>query len=289
MFACSRWRCIYRLDFVFGCCVSLYQCFRAASAAGAAFFLSSTFLPRAGMASRYLLWGRSMGAASALLYAARYPNSDLCGLILDSPFCSFRRLARDLVIEGQVGSGGKPDRSGPDSLFCDTVPPHSSACRCFAVPSEHSHMRGLGWPASLVGGAMIRPYKATVGCAHHHGTCTSKSAREPSAPSGALARSGQRPRLSRERGAENAPAQRQEEDPLRPQDRGAHRPREKHPVPLPLHRREEGHDGQAKPRRRPVGGRGRGEPVHHLQGDAQHGAARVSYLVEWTCGTRYEI
>lgn len=55
-----------------------------------------------GMASRYLLWGRSMGAASALLYAARYPNSDLCGLILDSPFCSFRRLARDLVTEGQV-------------------------------------------------------------------------------------------------------------------------------------------------------------------------------------------
>lgn len=59
------------------------------------------------MASRYLLWGRSMGAASALLYAARYPNHDLCGLILDSPFCSFRRLARDLVTEGQVSSGIK--------------------------------------------------------------------------------------------------------------------------------------------------------------------------------------
>lgn len=43
-----------------------------------------------------------MGAASALLYAERYPNSDLCGLILDSPFCSFKRLARDLVTEGQV-------------------------------------------------------------------------------------------------------------------------------------------------------------------------------------------
>lgn len=57
------------------------------------------------MASRYLLWGRSMGAASAMLYAACYPNSDLCGLILDSPFSSFRRLARDLVTGGQVQAG----------------------------------------------------------------------------------------------------------------------------------------------------------------------------------------
>ena len=54
------------------------------------------------MANRYLLWGRSMGAASALLYAGCYPNSDLCGLILDSPFCSFGRLAKDLVTEGQA-------------------------------------------------------------------------------------------------------------------------------------------------------------------------------------------
>ncbi|CAM9571973.1 unnamed protein product [Ectocarpus sp. 8 AP-2014] len=60
------------------------------------------YLRSNGMASRYLLWGRSMGAASALLYAARYPNHDLCGLILDSPFCSFKRLARDLVTEGQA-------------------------------------------------------------------------------------------------------------------------------------------------------------------------------------------
>ena len=54
------------------------------------------------MANRYLLWGRSLGAASALLYAGCYPNSDLCGLILDSPFCSFGRLAKDLVTEGQA-------------------------------------------------------------------------------------------------------------------------------------------------------------------------------------------
>lgn len=33
---------------------------------------------------RILLWGRSMGAATAILYAAKYQNIE--GLILDSPF-----------------------------------------------------------------------------------------------------------------------------------------------------------------------------------------------------------
>ncbi|CAM9137358.1 unnamed protein product [Ectocarpus fasciculatus] len=42
------------------------------------------------------------GAAAALLYAGRYPDSDLCGLILDSPFCSFRHLAKDLLTDGQA-------------------------------------------------------------------------------------------------------------------------------------------------------------------------------------------
>ncbi|CAM9278495.1 unnamed protein product, partial [Ectocarpus fasciculatus] len=54
------------------------------------------------MASRYIVWGRSLGAAAALLYAGRYPDSDLCGLILDSPFCSFRHLTKDLLTNGQV-------------------------------------------------------------------------------------------------------------------------------------------------------------------------------------------
>lgn len=86
--------------FVLVACATLLQTFSL-------FFVllltaGKSFPSTAGMASRYLLWGRSMGAASALLYAARYPTSDLCGLILDSPFCSFGRLARDLVTEGQV-------------------------------------------------------------------------------------------------------------------------------------------------------------------------------------------
>ena len=49
------------------------------------------------------LWGRSMGAATALLYAAtRDPN--VTALILDSPFQSLRQLALDVVQSALGGS-----------------------------------------------------------------------------------------------------------------------------------------------------------------------------------------
>jgi len=41
------------------------------------------------------LWGRSMGAVTALLHADRDPQ--LCAICLDSPFASLRRLAEDLA------------------------------------------------------------------------------------------------------------------------------------------------------------------------------------------------
>ncbi|CAM9955954.1 unnamed protein product [Choristocarpus tenellus] len=54
------------------------------------------------MSHKFVLWGRSMGAASALLYAGRYDTEALSGMILDSPFASFEALARDLVSQGQI-------------------------------------------------------------------------------------------------------------------------------------------------------------------------------------------
>jgi pimeloyl-ACP methyl ester carboxylesterase len=45
--------------------------------------------------SRFVLWGRSMGAVSALLYAITYNNpSDVTMLVLDSPFSSFETISR---------------------------------------------------------------------------------------------------------------------------------------------------------------------------------------------------
>jgi pimeloyl-ACP methyl ester carboxylesterase len=54
------------------------------------------------LASHFTIWGRSMGAVAALLYAEQYGCGDLNGLILDSPFSSFKRLCADLVATGQV-------------------------------------------------------------------------------------------------------------------------------------------------------------------------------------------
>ena len=42
---------------------------------------------------RFVLWGRSMGAASAIKYCENRDNFDIFGLILDSCYKSFEQLA----------------------------------------------------------------------------------------------------------------------------------------------------------------------------------------------------
>lgn len=42
-----------------------------------------------------MLWGRSMGAATAILYAAKYQDID--GLILDSPFSDLEQLIMEIA------------------------------------------------------------------------------------------------------------------------------------------------------------------------------------------------
>lgn len=41
------------------------------------------------------LWGRSMGAVTALMYSDRDPS--IAGLVLDSPFSNLEQLARELA------------------------------------------------------------------------------------------------------------------------------------------------------------------------------------------------
>lgn len=47
--------------------------------------------------ARIVLWGRSMGAASALLYCGRTDDPAVLALVLDSPFLSLQQLADDVV------------------------------------------------------------------------------------------------------------------------------------------------------------------------------------------------
>ncbi len=46
---------------------------------------------------RLLLWGRSMGATTALLFAQRYHPPYLAALALDSPYSSIRRVALHML------------------------------------------------------------------------------------------------------------------------------------------------------------------------------------------------
>ena len=52
------------------------------------------------------LWGRSMGAASAVMHAARDPS--LAGLVLDSPFASLEAVAIELVTSSSAAAPNLP-------------------------------------------------------------------------------------------------------------------------------------------------------------------------------------
>lgn len=45
----------------------------------------------------FVLWGRSMGAVSAVMYLSKFPNKSVKCLILDSPFSSFEKTAIELA------------------------------------------------------------------------------------------------------------------------------------------------------------------------------------------------
>lgn len=53
------------------------------------------YLRKSGKVSTIGLWGRSMGAVTALLHADRDPS--IAGLVLDSPFSSLSTLAEELI------------------------------------------------------------------------------------------------------------------------------------------------------------------------------------------------
>jgi len=54
-----------------------------------------SYLRSTGRVSTIALWGRSMGAVTAILYAREDPS--VGAMVLDSPFCSLQRVAEELV------------------------------------------------------------------------------------------------------------------------------------------------------------------------------------------------
>ena len=63
------------------------------------------FLRSKGTVSTIGLWGRSMGAATALLHSHRDPS--IAALVLDSPFADLKQLAMELVSRGKAELGYK--------------------------------------------------------------------------------------------------------------------------------------------------------------------------------------
>merc|ERR1712071_728739 len=59
-----------------------------------------SYLRSSGVVSTIALWGRSMGAATALLHGHRDPS--IAAMILDSPFASLEQLAREIVGRAKI-------------------------------------------------------------------------------------------------------------------------------------------------------------------------------------------
>lgn len=57
------------------------------------------YLRTSGATSTIALWGRSMGAATAIMHSQRDPS--IAGMVLDSAFASLERLAKDLIDKGR--------------------------------------------------------------------------------------------------------------------------------------------------------------------------------------------
>jgi hypothetical protein len=53
------------------------------------------YLNESGKVTKIALWGRSMGAVTAIMYASKNPL--ICCIVLDSPFAEFKRLVQELV------------------------------------------------------------------------------------------------------------------------------------------------------------------------------------------------
>ena len=54
------------------------------------------YLRQAGF-KKFVLWGRSMGATSSLLYCLKYQPKDVILQVVDSPFYSFEMIAFEIA------------------------------------------------------------------------------------------------------------------------------------------------------------------------------------------------
>jgi pimeloyl-ACP methyl ester carboxylesterase len=81
--------------------------------------------------SRICLWGRSMGAATSVLFAARNRSPELSCLILDSPFASLKEIASEVHISWCLFPFRHPySQLLPGGRVCGTRPSPCARLEC---------------------------------------------------------------------------------------------------------------------------------------------------------------
>jgi len=92
------------------------------------------------------LWGRSMGAVSSVMQAARDPS--IAGLVLDSPFASLEQVALELVSGGPDGDRPEGVPNVPGFLVKSALrmvpPPHRTALQPARQGKRRSALEWVG-------------------------------------------------------------------------------------------------------------------------------------------------
>ena len=123
-------------------------------------------LKRKKLVGRVALWGRSMGAATALLYASTR-DPDVAAVVADSPYSGLVRLCRELVGKVRRRAEGDGDSSAPRNFVAGAVTEaalalvrssvkHRAGFDVYDVaPIEHvANMRHSATPALFVHGKL---------------------------------------------------------------------------------------------------------------------------------------
>merc|ERR1719422_1796560 len=106
------------------------------------------FLRASGKVSTVAFWGRSMGAATALLHGHRDPS--IAAMVLDSPFSSLERLAREIIDKAQIKHKPEFLVKAFMKMVRSTIMKRSGLDILKLKPIEHVHTCFI--PALLVAG-----------------------------------------------------------------------------------------------------------------------------------------
>jgi pimeloyl-ACP methyl ester carboxylesterase len=153
---------------VFAACLAFTVCLREPGVSRTMFLCVLLYWPSQHLrdeerTSSIALWGRSMGAATALMHCPRDPLID--GMILDSPFSDLEQLINEIVEVRGACVDGVLCRVGLEDSMPADMPSHHQPSKlrvyCAASAQRFRSQMGLNVPSWILG-TVVRMVQSSV-------------------------------------------------------------------------------------------------------------------------------